>query len=60
MGGVDEATGYYEAVTHSGITLGAIVGRLLSQEFVDGTVDDLVEPYRPGRFAGVEPAVSPG
>jgi glycine/D-amino acid oxidase-like deaminating enzyme len=58
VGGVDELTGYYEAVTHSGITLGAIVGRVLSQEIVDGTVDELVEPYRPGRFAGVErPAI---
>jgi glycine/D-amino acid oxidase-like deaminating enzyme len=52
VGGVDGLTGYYEAVTHSGITLAVIVGRLLAREILDGTVDTLLEPYRPGRFVG--------
>jgi glycine/D-amino acid oxidase-like deaminating enzyme len=42
--------GYYEAITHSGITLGVIIGRLLSQEIFEGTVDDLLKPFRPDRF----------
>ena len=42
--------GYYEAVTHSGITLGVIVGRPLAQEIMDGTVHELLAPYRPGRL----------
>jgi glycine/D-amino acid oxidase-like deaminating enzyme len=50
VGGVEQVDGYYEAVTHSGITLGAIVGRLLAQEIMDGTVNKLIEPYRPDRF----------
>ena len=50
VGAVDGLGGYYEAITHSGITLGIIIGRLLSQEIVDGTVDELIKPFRPGRF----------
>lgn len=50
VGAVDGLNGYYEAITHSGITLGIVIGRLLAQEIVDGTVDELVEPFRPGRF----------
>ena len=56
VGGVEDLGGYYEAVTHSGVTLAAIVGRLLAQEIVDGTVDELIAPFRPGRFEGVETA----
>jgi glycine/D-amino acid oxidase-like deaminating enzyme len=51
VGGVDNVGGYYEAITHSGITLGVIVGRLLAREIVDGGVDELGVPYRPGRLA---------
>jgi glycine/D-amino acid oxidase-like deaminating enzyme len=50
VGAVDGVGGYYEAITHSGITLGIIIGRLLAQEIVEGTVDDLLRPYRPGRL----------
>jgi glycine/D-amino acid oxidase-like deaminating enzyme len=42
--------GYYEAITHSGITLAIIIGRLLSQEIVDGTVDDRLRAFQPARF----------
>ncbi len=50
VGAVDGLTGYFEAITHSGITLGIIVGRLLAREIAEGTVDDLVRTFRPGRF----------
>ena len=30
--------GYYEAITHSGITLGIVIGRLLAHEIAEGTV----------------------
>jgi glycine/D-amino acid oxidase-like deaminating enzyme len=56
VGGVDNVGGYYEAITHSGITLGVIVGRLLAREIVDGGVDELMVPYRPGRLAPSESA----
>ncbi|MGP0029438.1 MAG: NAD(P)/FAD-dependent oxidoreductase [Acidimicrobiales bacterium] len=50
VGAVTGIDGYYEAITHSGITLGIIIGRLLSEELVEGTVDDLLKPFRPARF----------
>jgi glycine/D-amino acid oxidase-like deaminating enzyme len=50
VGSVTRPLGYFEAVTHSGITLGAILGRLLAAEILDGSVHPLVEPYRPIRF----------
>ena len=39
-----------EAVTHSGITLGPLVGRLLAREMLTGEVDPLIAPFRPDRF----------
>lgn len=50
VGGLDELNGYFEAVTHSGITLGLVVGRLVAEEIIDGTVNELIKPYRPERF----------
>ncbi|HEY1733156.1 MAG TPA: hypothetical protein VGG23_01830, partial [Acidimicrobiales bacterium] len=52
VGAVDGLSGYYEAITHSGITLGIIIGRLLAREIVEGNVDELLRPFRPGRFGG--------
>jgi glycine/D-amino acid oxidase-like deaminating enzyme len=51
-GAVSSISGYYEAVTHSGVTLGPLLGRLLAREIVDGTVDSLLADFRPDRFAG--------
>jgi glycine/D-amino acid oxidase-like deaminating enzyme len=51
VGAVEAVAGYYEAVTHSGITLAAIVGRLLAAEIIEATVDPLLALYRPGRFS---------
>jgi len=41
----------YLAVTHSGVTLAPILGRLVSQEIADEVPDGLLGPFRPGRFA---------
>jgi glycine/D-amino acid oxidase-like deaminating enzyme len=51
VGALSGIPGYYEAVTHSGITLGPILGRLLGREILTGEVDPLVAPFRPDRFA---------
>jgi glycine/D-amino acid oxidase-like deaminating enzyme len=51
VGAVSELPGYYEAVTHSGVTLGPLLGRLLAREIIDGEVDSLISPFRPDRFA---------
>jgi glycine/D-amino acid oxidase-like deaminating enzyme len=50
VGAVSEIPGYYEAVTHSGVTLGPLIGRLLALEVLTGEVDPLVAPFRPDRF----------
>jgi glycine/D-amino acid oxidase-like deaminating enzyme len=42
----------YLAVTHSGVTLGPLLGELAALELLDGVQVDLLEPYRPARFAG--------
>lgn len=42
--------GYAEIVTHSGITLGPLLGRLVAGEILDGTVDPLLTNFRPERF----------
>ncbi len=51
VGAVSSVPGYYEAVTHSGVTLGPLVGRLLAREVLTGEVDPLIAPFRPDRFA---------
>lgn len=51
VGGLSRRPGYYEAVTHSGVTLGPLVGRLLAREILTGEVDPLIAPFRPDRFA---------
>lgn len=52
VGAVPSVAGWYEAATHSGVTLGPLLGRLLATEIVDGTVDPLLRPFRPDRFPG--------
>jgi glycine/D-amino acid oxidase-like deaminating enzyme len=51
VGAVSELPGYYEAVTHSGVTLGPLLGHLLAREILDGEVDSLISRFRPDRFA---------
>ncbi|MGH3085962.1 MAG: NAD(P)/FAD-dependent oxidoreductase [Rubrobacteraceae bacterium] len=50
VGAVPNIPGYCEAVTHSGVTLGPLIGRLLATEILDGEIDSLLSPYRPNRF----------
>jgi len=50
VGAASGVAGYYEAVTHSGITLGPVIGELLAAEILDGTVDARIAPFRPDRF----------
>lgn len=44
-----EIAGLYHILTHSGITLAAILGLLVTKELAGGKVPEL-EPYRPARF----------
>lgn len=49
-GPVPGTPGLYEAVTHSGVTLGPLLGRLLAEEIIEGRTDPLLRPFRPDRF----------
>ena len=51
VGALSTIPGYYEAVTHSGVTLGPLLGRLLAREILTGEVNPLIAPFRPDRFA---------
>lgn len=51
VGAVPGLAGYYEAVTHSGVTLGPILGRLLAEEISSGEPPrGLDERFRASRF----------
>jgi glycine/D-amino acid oxidase-like deaminating enzyme len=42
----------YCLVSHSGVTLGPLLGRLVATELVTGRGQDLLDAFRPARFAG--------
>jgi glycine/D-amino acid oxidase-like deaminating enzyme len=52
LGRLDEVPGYYLAFSHSGATLGLIVGELLAVEIMTGAPHPLLAKFRPGRFVG--------
>ena len=41
----------YVAVSHSGVTLAPVLGRLIAAEVATQTTDGLLAPFRPARFA---------
>jgi glycine/D-amino acid oxidase-like deaminating enzyme len=41
---------FYTAVTHSGVTLGPLLGRLLAEAITTGTAPAQLAPFRPDRF----------
>jgi glycine/D-amino acid oxidase-like deaminating enzyme len=49
-GSVPGAPGAYVVCTHSGVTLAAILARLVGAEIRGGEADPLLAPYRPERF----------
>jgi len=50
-GFLDQAQAIYALVTHSGITLGPLLGRLAAGEILDGRHAALLAAFRPDRFA---------
>ncbi|WP_405946011.1 FAD-binding oxidoreductase [Streptomyces prunicolor] len=50
VGAVPSVPGYYEAVSHSGITLGPVLGRLLAAEILGGGRAESLADFRPERF----------
>ena len=44
----------YCLVSHSGITLGPLLGRLVATEIITDQAQDLLRAFRPGRLAGID------
>jgi glycine/D-amino acid oxidase-like deaminating enzyme len=51
VGELDQISDYYVAFSHSGATLGLIIGELLANEIATGERQAMLEPFRPGRFS---------
>lgn len=60
VGGCPDLPGYYQAVSHSGVILAPLIGRLLAREITSGQVDALLSPYHPAgpAAAGADPAAA--
>jgi glycine/D-amino acid oxidase-like deaminating enzyme len=54
VGALSAIPDYYEAVTHSGVTLGPLIGRLLAREILTGEIDPLIAPFRADRFQSTQ------
>jgi glycine/D-amino acid oxidase-like deaminating enzyme len=52
LGALDEVPGHHVAFSHSGATLGLVVGELLADEVVTGEPSPLLAAFRPGRSRG--------
>jgi glycine/D-amino acid oxidase-like deaminating enzyme len=50
VGAIPGLEGFYVVVSHSGVTLGPLWGRIAAAELLDGTLDPRLAPYRPTRF----------
>ncbi|WP_405218565.1 NAD(P)/FAD-dependent oxidoreductase [Agrococcus sp. Ld7] len=55
-GRVPSIDGLYTLFTHSGATLGLVLGELLAEEIVTGTSSPVLAPFSIERFATAEPA----
>jgi glycine/D-amino acid oxidase-like deaminating enzyme len=52
VGALPGLDGLYVVVTHSGVTLAPLLGRLVAQELARGEPAALLEPFRPARLVG--------
>ncbi len=50
IGRLEETPDVYIATMHSGVSLAAIVAKLISQEILDGSKNVLLKDFRPSRF----------
>ncbi|MCA0025528.1 MULTISPECIES: FAD-binding oxidoreductase [unclassified Mesorhizobium] len=49
-GAMPDIVGHYMAVTHSGVTIGPQLGKVVADEVVRGKIHDEMETFRPQRF----------
>jgi glycine/D-amino acid oxidase-like deaminating enzyme len=50
VGAIPGLDGFYMVVSHSGVTLGPLWGRIAAAELLEGVVDPRLAPYRPARL----------
>jgi glycine/D-amino acid oxidase-like deaminating enzyme len=50
IGRLNKVPSVYVAVMHSGVSLAAIVGKLATQEILDGSTNIILQDFRPSRF----------
>jgi glycine/D-amino acid oxidase-like deaminating enzyme len=50
VGALPGLDGFYVVVSHSGVTLGPLWGRVAAAEILDGAPEPRLGPYRPARF----------
>jgi glycine/D-amino acid oxidase-like deaminating enzyme len=53
VGAIPGIDGFYAVVSHSGVTLGPLWGRLAATELLRGEPDPRLAPFRPARFEGL-------
>lgn len=58
VGRTADAPWLYHVVTHSGVTLAPLLGRLVADEITDESETDRLAPYRPGRFTAATSPVT--
>ncbi|MGO4248442.1 NAD(P)/FAD-dependent oxidoreductase [Paenarthrobacter sp. RAF54_2] len=56
VGSIPGIPGLYTVFSHSGATLGLILGELLAEEILTGTPSPVLESFRPDRFGSNDPA----
>ena len=52
VGPIKGLEGFYVIATHSGVTLGPVLGRIAAKEILTSETDDRLEPFRPDRLIG--------
>jgi len=53
IGPIDHLEGLYIMVTHSGVTMGPLLGHIAAREITTGQADPRLEHFRPGRMISV-------
>jgi glycine/D-amino acid oxidase-like deaminating enzyme len=59
VGAPSDPGGVYVVCTHSGVTLGPLLGRLVAEELTGGAIDPRLRPFRTERLAGSAAAPEP-
>lgn len=50
VGAIPGLDGFYVIATHSGVTMGPLLGRIAAREILRGEIDERIAPFRPDRL----------